>query len=347
MRDHRLWAPLRFVCALAVLSLALLSARGTVSAEGDTVNVGYGTCAHCLTMALTPKFGRGVTINLVKFNSSNDAFTALIGGSIDVAQVTYLHFIRALDQGIPIVAISGHVNGGSEVLTRNSLGIKPNDWAALRAVIAQDKKAGKLFRVGASRGNAQDIHWRGEFKAHGIDPDTDVEFVNVADAADDLAALQRGEIDAVSSVEPFASQIRLAHAANHFSFPYDQAAGNLTSLIVVKPEYVQQHPREVQAVVAAMVGMVDDLKSSQGKAEWLDLIKHNTALDQTIAKSALQNEYPDYEIHFKQMLAMERMMRAVNYIEHDVSSSEIASHVDYSFLAKATGKPKAQLGYGP
>lgn len=335
------------LAALVVSSIALLSGSGTVGAAADTVNVGYGTCAHCLTMALTPKFGRGVTINLVKFNSSNDAFTALIGGSIDVAQVTYLHFIRALDQGIPVVAISGHVNGGSEVLTNKSLGLKANDWDALRSVVAQDKKAGKLFRIGASRGNAQDIHWRGEFKAHGIDPDSDVEFVNIADAADDLAALQRGEIDAVSSVEPFASQIRLAHAANHFSFPYDQAAGKLTSLIVVKPDYAQQHPGEVQAVVAAMVGMVDDLKSSQGKAEWLDLIKHNTALDQTIAKSALQNEYPDYDIHFKQMLAMERMMRAVNYIEHDVSASEIASHVDYSFLAKATGKPKEQLGYSP
>jgi ABC-type nitrate/sulfonate/bicarbonate transport system substrate-binding protein len=337
---------MRFVCALVVLSVALVSSRGTVSAEGDTVNVGYGTCAHCLTMALTPKFGRGVTINLVKFNSSNDAFTALIGGSIDVAQVTYLHFIRALDQGIPVLAISGHVNGGSEVLTRKELGIKPNDWNALKAVIAQDKNNGKPFRVGASRGNAQDIHWRGEFKAHGIDPDNDVEFVNVADAADDLAALNRGEIDAVASVEPFASQIRLAHAANHFSWPYDQAAGNLTSLIVVKPDYAQKHPREVQAVVAAMVGMVDDLKSPQGKAEWLDLIKHNTALDPTIAQAALHNEYPDYDIHFKQMLAMEQMMRGVNYIEHDVSSSEIVSHVDYSYLMKATGRTKEQLGYG-
>jgi ABC-type nitrate/sulfonate/bicarbonate transport system substrate-binding protein len=336
----------RAMCAILVFSLTFAGANARVGAQADTVNVGYALCAHCLSMALTPQFVKGgVTINPIRFTSGTDVFTALIGGSVDVAQVTYLHFIRALDQGIPIVAISGQVNGGSDVLVRKDLPIKANDWNALKSIIAQDKKAGKPFRIAASRGNAQDIDWRGEFKNHGIDPDNDLEFVNIPNPSDDVAALNRGEIDAVSSVEPFASQVRLTHAGNHFSFPYDQDAGKLTNLIVTKPEYAQKHPREVQAVVAAVVGLVGDLKSPHGNQQWLGVIKQNTALDDTVAKSALQNAYPDYTIHLREMLAMARMMHALNYTEHVVSPDEIESHVDYSYLAKATGKPKAQLGY--
>jgi ABC-type nitrate/sulfonate/bicarbonate transport system substrate-binding protein len=336
---------MRALCAVIIMFISLTCRTGAVRAEGDTVNVGYALCAHCLSMSLTPQFAKGVTINATRFTSGNDVLTALIGGSVDVAQVTYLHFIRALDRGIPIVAISGQVNGGSEVLTRKDLGVKTGDWNGLKSAIAQYKKDGKPFRVGASRGNAQDIAWRGEFKNHGIDPDNDVQFVNISNPADHLAALNRGEIEVISSVEPFASQIRLVQAGHFFSFPYDQDAGKLTNLIVTKPDYAQKHPREVQAVVGAVVGLVNDLKTPSGHDRWLSVIKQNTALDETVAKSALENAFPDYDIHFRQMLAMSRMMYALKYTEHVVQPNDIETHTDYSYLSKATGKTKEQLGY--
>ena len=76
----------------------------------------YAKCAHCLSMAMVPSLAKGVEIEAINFNSGNDALTALVSKSVDIAQVTYLHFVTGLDKGMDLVAVSGQVNGGSELL---------------------------------------------------------------------------------------------------------------------------------------------------------------------------------------------------------------------------------------
>ena len=146
--------------------------------------------------------------------------------SIDVAQVTYLHYATALDKGFDIVGISGQINGGSQILVGNDLAVEPGDWEGLKRVIAQYKDEGKPFRVAASRGNAQDIHMRGAFLTRGIDINKDVRFINIPNPSDHVQALRRGEVELITSVDPFATQIREVKAAKFFDFPYEQAAGN-------------------------------------------------------------------------------------------------------------------------
>ena len=46
----------------------------------------------------------------------SDALTALVSKSVDIAQVTYLAYVSGLDKGFDLVAVSGQVNGGSEML---------------------------------------------------------------------------------------------------------------------------------------------------------------------------------------------------------------------------------------
>jgi ABC-type nitrate/sulfonate/bicarbonate transport system substrate-binding protein len=72
----------------------------------------------------------------------------LVSKSIDVAQVTYLHLVTALDKGFDVVAVSGQVNGGSELLIASGVDVKPDDWAGLKATMAKAKADGKPFRVG-------------------------------------------------------------------------------------------------------------------------------------------------------------------------------------------------------
>ena len=88
----------------------------------------------------------------IKFNSGNDVLTALIAKSLDVAQVTYLHYVTALDKGFDIVAVAGEVNGGSECLSAKALGLTYQSWMAnLRtkevnngALVALDYQTGEL-----------------------------------------------------------------------------------------------------------------------------------------------------------------------------------------------------------
>lgn len=333
-----------FAAAVAMTSLVLPLASPAARAQGaePVVKVGFAKCAQCLSMALVPQYGKSVKIEAIPFTSGNDVLTALVSHSIDVAQVTYLHLVTALDRGFDVVAISGQVNGGSEILQRNGLGLKANDWAGLVKLVKARKAAGKPLKVAASRGNAQDIHMRGEFLMHGIDPDKDVQFINIPNPADDASALQRGDIDMVCSVEPFASQIRMMGAGTLFNLPYDQAAGNLTNLILTRSDVIKQHPEEVQQTVDAVVKMVDSLKAGDGP--WLAAIGKYTALDPKVAAESLKNTDPDYRMYRKKTHAIAAMMHDLHYVSSDVST-QIDQHMDYSFLMKATGQPKTALGY--
>ena len=193
-----------------VMMAAVLGGSGIASAQTAKIKLGYAKCAHCLPMSLIPGMAKGVEVEATGFNSGNDVLTALISKSIDVAQVTYLHYITALDKGFDVVAVSGQINGGSECLSSAKLNLPPEDWAAFKATVAKAKSDGQPLKVAASRGNAQDIHMRGAFLKQGVDPNKDIQFINIPNPSDHLAALQRGEVDMICSVEPFASQIRLA-----------------------------------------------------------------------------------------------------------------------------------------
>lgn len=342
-----------WLVVFASLLLLLLSACGNasesekVSTESNRqqtdseVKLGYATCAHCLPMSLTPDYVEDVNLKATNFASGNDVLTALVSGSLDVAQVTYLHYITALDKGFDLVAISGQINGGSELLVGKNISLKENDWDGLKKLIEEHKKSGEKLRVAASRGNAQDIHMRGEFILNGIDPVKDVEIINIAKPADHASALEKGEIDLISTVEPFASQIRLSGAGKHFAFPYEQAAGNLTNLIVTRSDVVEEKEEELNKVVSGIVKMVGDLEDD--KELWIDVLKEHTSLSEEVGREALKNSYPDYQMHQEETLAIVKMMKDLNYIQSDVSDKAV-ENMEYRFLENATGKTPEELG---
>lgn len=337
----KLWSFLSIF--ILMFSIVLTACSTETGKKADTkIKLGFAKCAHCVPMALTPDLAKDVKIETINFPSGNDVLTALTSKEIDIAQVTYLHFITALDKGMDVVAISGQVNGGSEILTSKNVDLKEDDWEGLKKLISEYKKQGKPFRVAASRGNAQDIHMRGEFQLHGIDPVKDVQFINIANPADHAAALERGEIELICTVEPFASQIRLSGGGKHFAFPYKQAAGNLTNLIVTRSDVIKEHPEQVKEVVRAVVQLVDRLQGN--KQVWVDVINKYTALDKTVANEALKNAFPDYKMHRQSAIAIVKMMKDLKYIQQDVSV-KVEENMNYKFLSEVTGKPKEELGY--
>jgi ABC-type nitrate/sulfonate/bicarbonate transport system substrate-binding protein len=330
---------------LAIAALwFLLSAPVAVQAQGDKPRIvlGYAKCAHCFSMVLAPALAEKVTIETVGFNTASDVLTALVSKSIDVAQITYLHFVAALDKGFDVVAISGHINGGSDILVQPGIPLAGEDWPGLKRLAADRKAHGHPLRVAASRGSAQDVHMRGELSLNGIDVVRDVQFVNIPNPADHAAALQHNEVDLICTVEPFASQIRLAGTGRSFALPYHQASGTLSSLIVTRSDVVKSRPDDVQDTVAAVVKLVD--KIDHDPQTWVDVIVRQTGLDRPIAQAALKNLYPDYRMYRGKTAAIARMMKGLRYVSRDVTA-DIEGHMDYRFLAEAAKKEKKDIGY--
>ncbi|RZL97613.1 MAG: ABC transporter substrate-binding protein [Variovorax sp.] len=333
----------RLIAQFVLAAAAVLPLAGPAQAQAvPEIKLGYAKCAHCTPLSLTPQNAANVKLEAIGFNTGNDVLTALLSKSIDVAQVTYLHYATALDKGFDVVAISGQVNGGSQILVGNDLPIKENDWASLKKVIADYKAAGKPFRVAASRGNAQDIHMRGAFAKQGIDVNKDVQFINIPNPSDHVQALRRGEIELICSVDPFATQIRQLNAAKFFAYPYDQAAGKLTNLIVTRSDVIAGKSKGVEETVRAIV-KVNDLMTAD-KGLFVDTIQKVTGLDKAIAAGAVENLYPDYRMYRAPAVAIGAMMRDLKYIGSDVSGA-VEKNMDYRFLEAATGKPKSALGY--
>lgn len=330
----------RFIAPLLVAAAALMPLAGQAQ---DAIKLGYAKCAHCTPLALTPQNANPANVKLeaTGFNTGNDVLTALLSKSIDVAQVTYLHYATALDKGFDVVAISGQINGGSQILVGNDLPVGENDWAGLKKLIADYKAQGKPFRVAASRGNAQDIHMRGAFARQGIDINKDVQFINIPNPSDHVQALRRGEVELICSVDPFATQIREVKAAKFFTYPYDQAAGKLTNLIVTRSDVIAGKPKAVEETVRAIVKVNELMEKDKGL--FIDTIQKVTGLDKAIATGAAANLYPDYRIHRASAVAIAQMMRDLKYINTDVTAA-VQKNIDYRFLEAATGKPKSQLG---
>jgi ABC-type nitrate/sulfonate/bicarbonate transport system substrate-binding protein len=324
------------------LMCGVLSTGSAFADDKPKIKLAYAKCAHCMSMALVPALAQNVEIEGINFTAGSDALTALVSKSVDIAQVTYLAYVSGLDKGFDLVAVSGQVNGGSDMLLGKDSPLAADDWDGLKNLIAQYKAQGKPFRIAASRGNAQDLHMRGELSKHGIDPAKDVQFINIPNPSDHAAALQRGEVELICSVEPFASQIRMTGVGKHFSYPYDQAAGRLTNLIVTRSDVIKAHPAEVRETVAAVVRLVESLQKD--KQAWINSIVKGTGLDAKIAAEALKNAYPDYRMYRTQTKAIAGMMKDLKYVSSDVSGLA-EKNMDYSFLMDVTKKPKTELGY--
>jgi ABC-type nitrate/sulfonate/bicarbonate transport system substrate-binding protein len=113
---------LTFACSVAL--------AGAASAQTKQKGkLAYAMCGHCLSMALMPGLAKNIDHEAINFNAGSDALTALVSKSVDVAQITYQTFVSGLDKGLDLVAVSGHVNGGSEMLVGKDSKLAAEDWA--------------------------------------------------------------------------------------------------------------------------------------------------------------------------------------------------------------------------
>ncbi len=183
---------------------------------------------------------------------------------------------------------------------------------------------------------------RGAFAKQGIDINKDVQFVNIPNPSDHLQALRRGEVELICTVEPFATQIMQAKAAKFFGFPYDQAAGKLTNLILTRSDVIASNPKGLEGVVRAVVKV--DAHIAADKPALIEVISKVTGLDKAIANVAVENLDPDPKMYRSSALAIAAMMRDLKYINSDVTAA-VEKNLDYRFLEAATGKPKTELGY--
>jgi NitT/TauT family transport system substrate-binding protein len=242
-----------------VLALLLAGAvAGSEESKPELANVrlavGGKPALFYLPLTVTERLGyfrdQGLNVEIADFPGGSRALQALIGGSADVVAGSYDHTIQMQAKNQPIVAV---------VL----LGQLPGYVLAVLAGKAQSYRSPadlKGMKIGVTApGSSTHFMVQHLMVKHGLNRD-DASFIGVGAGASAVAAVKRGEIDAIVNVDPVISLLESEHlikivadtrtaagTREVFGGPYPAA------VLYAAAAFVDKNPRTVQALVNALV----------------------------------------------------------------------------------------------
>lgn len=261
------------VTVLGVLALTACSAGPgfTGSAEADTssgtVTIGYFpnvTHAPAIVGLADGEYrralGRGVIIKTATFNSGTEEVEALFAGSVDIGFIGPSPTVTAWQKsdGRALKVIAGAAADGVDLVVRAGI----HSAAELK---------GKTIAT-PSLGNTQDVAARSWLRGHGFTTDAqgggDVH-IEPQDNASALTALQTGAIDGAWVPEPWATRMVDEAGAHVLVDEADLWPGRLfvTTNVVVRTDFLAQHPKEVEAFLRGLLATMDAMKKDPAAAQ--------------------------------------------------------------------------------
>lgn len=324
-------AHLRVIGTLLLLACLIVGTAFSVRAatESTTIRLGWIGDTHFTDMYLIPRFNqdKSVQLDMVKFILSQDEVNALAAGDLDMASVGYIFFLKMLDAGQDVVAVSGVSEKGTRILVRK--GVKVSSWADL-----------EHLRLGIARGSTQDLQLRSALIKHNLDL-SKMQFVVFTNAVDMMVGLQQGAVDVVSMWEPQASKAVRDGIAYEFDkvYPYSWSSNGM---LVVRANYLKEHRQAVQAVISALSASATKLNADH--ALWVRSAQEFAPVSSEVQQLAIENSGQSVSLHFSDLTYMSKLMYQAGYLKQEIPTSTIAAHVDYSLLERVTGKTRTALG---
>jgi len=235
--------------------LAMAGGAGAQAPERRDVRLGVGgaSALYYLPLAVTEKLGyfkeQGLNVEIYDFKGGAQSLTALVGGSVDVVTGAYEHTLRMQVKGQDILAVIelGRYPG-------IALAVK-KDRADKFKTIADLK--GARIGVTAPGSSTNMIVWYLMAKA-GLKPD-DASYVGVGTGPSAIAAIQKGEIDLISNIDPVIAKLQstgdvVVLVETRTTEGTTKVFGGPMSAAVLylKRDFAKSNPNTVQALVNAL-----------------------------------------------------------------------------------------------
>lgn len=242
------------VLVASALIFAPLSAALAQALEKPSLTLGVGgkPLLYYLPLTLAERLGyfkeQGLTIEINDFGGGAKSLQALIGGSVDAVTGAYEHTIRMQSKGQDIRAVI-------------ELGRYPGIVLAVRKEKAASFKSPadlKGMNIGVTApGSSTHLLVTYLMVKAGLKPD-DASFIGVGGGASAVAAIQKGEIDALSHLDPVISKLV---ALDAISIVIDTrttegtravfGGTNPAAVLYFKKDFIDANPNTVQALVNA------------------------------------------------------------------------------------------------
>jgi NitT/TauT family transport system substrate-binding protein len=336
------------VAAIATIALPFGAIAQTPAQAPEkkklTIAVGGKNLFYYLPLSVAEKQGyfkdEGLDVEIPDFAGGAKALQALVGGSADLVSGAYEHTInmQAKNQQVKAVVLQAAYN--SIVL------IMPKEKAAAYKG-PQDLKG---LKIGVTApGSSTNMFVSNLLAKGGLKPDA-ASYIGVGAGAGAVAAMLKGEIDAMSNLDPVISQLEasgkyVAVADSRTAKGMQDLYGGAyhASVIYAMDDFVKKNPNTVQAVTNAMVRSlrwIDKATPDQIMA----IMPKEVIGDAAVYKASLEKNKLGYSKDGQlSMDAAKNVLAVLKQFEPSVMAApsiDLAKTFDNSFAAKAAAKYK-------
>jgi NitT/TauT family transport system substrate-binding protein len=242
--------------SLATLSLATRAGAQAGGPEKSKVVLGVGgkSLLYYLPLTVAERRGyfkeEGLSVEINDFGGGAKSLQALIGGSVDVVTGAYEHTIRMQAKGQDIRAVC-------------ELGRFPGIAIAVKREKAGEIKSAADFKgkkIGVTApGSSTAITAQYAMVKAGLRP-TDASFIGVGGGASAVAAMEKGEIDVISHLEPVIAKLEQEERITVIIDTRTEAGtkalfggSNPAAVVYLKTDFVNANPNTTQRIVNAHV----------------------------------------------------------------------------------------------
>ena len=258
---QRLWS-LIAVSFMAVILAVPVDAQGLEKPK-LTIGVGGKPLIYYLPLTIAERNGyfkaEGLEVEILDFPGGAKALQALLGGSVDIVSGAYEHTIsqQAKGQAIEALVLQGRYSGIVLALTKAKAAAwkSPADLNGMKVGVTAPGSSTNMF-VNILLAKA------------GLKPDA-AAIIGVGAGAGAVAIMKRGEIDAMSNLDPVISQLEsdgtvvpVIDTRTEKGMQEVYGGAYAAGCIYAPPEFAKNNPRTAQAVVNAMVRALRFIQNS-------------------------------------------------------------------------------------
>jgi NitT/TauT family transport system substrate-binding protein len=339
----------RFMQWLGAAALAVAMAA-TASAQAPekkkiTIAVGGKSLFYYLPLTVAERKGyfkdEGLEVEIPDFAGGARALQALVGGSADMVSGAYEHTINMAAKKQPIKAVVLQMKYSSIALVMSKE----------KAAKYKSPKDLKGLKIGVTApGSSTNMFVNNLLAKDGLKP-TDVSIVGVGTGAGAVAAMEKGELDAISNLDPVLTQLEstgkfvaVADSRTEKGMKDIYGGDYHASVIYITDEFIKKNPNTVQAVVNAMV-RADQWIAKATPQEIVELMpaEYKAGNPSLYKEALLKNMIGFSESGELSMKAAENVYKVLVKFEPSVMAAgkiDLNTTFDNSFVKKAHAKYK-------
>ncbi|MGW8482776.1 ABC transporter substrate-binding protein [Microbacterium sp. NPDC055903] len=308
--------------AVASLTAAALVLTGCSSAsssadsgaeDGQTVTIGtLRAQPHLFSPFFYEEVAEdGIDVEIVLFDTSSDIKNAIVSGSVDFGVTGAASVIAGVAEQQDVRIVAAAADGGTRIVATEDIA-SPEDLIGAK--------------VGFPMGATQEILLKRTLEAQGIDPEADVELVNLP-FADMATAFSSGQIDAFISAEVGPS-IAIDGGAHELMSAYDTPIGQTNIVLATSNTLIESDPELVHAVVDTHIAAVEHM--AEDSTAWADGLVEEFALDPAIVDLAIENIWPRWDLDADYLATLAAMS------EEMLAFDQVSAEVDQDLLTDAS-----------